>query len=408
MSPFCNIAALHLSQKKHLHGMLMPKEEIQPDELHRHASELLAAVEDVCKSPSFCTSSKSCQFLRYVVHHTLSGNVDELKERTIGIELLGREASYDTGSDAGVRVRANDVRKRLAAYYAANESDLEFSFDIPSGSYVPRFYISRNLTAALPDPALAFAIASPDCLPALPRPVELSLPHLAFPSLVALFLCVICIRWQIAQEDPFVTFWQTVFQDHHALLYVPPSTVDGQRGFAPVDRLEDTAPLLNLAGQFHAGIALTRTLKPHANTEEILILIGPVPTAPNDSVADSLALERITSAEGSRLVISNRPSGRQIVDRNPGNYPANAFGRAGLLTVINGAQRTIHIDGTDGASIDSLIKSICESSTFPDGLIDSFQLGTATQIVFPMAPGAQAVVFHESLPSAHTAMNKIP
>jgi hypothetical protein len=388
--------------------MLMQKEEIRPSELRRHTSDLQAAVEVVCKSPSFRTSSKSCQFLRYVVRHTLSGNVDELKERTIGIELLGREASYDTGSDAGVRVRANDVRKRLAAYYAANQSDLEFAFDIPSGSYVPRFYISRNLPGALPDADVALTLTTPDSLPALPQLVELSMPHLAFPTLVALFLCVICIRWQIAQEDPFVTFWQGVFQDHHALLYVPPSTSDRQPRLAPVDRLEDTAPLLNLAGQFHAGIALTRTLDSPANTKEILILIGPTPATPNDSAPDSLALERITSTEESRLVIRNSTSGRQIVDQNTGNSLANSYGQAGLLTVVNGTQRTIHIDGTDDVSISSLIKSICEPSAFPDGLINSFQQGTITQIVFPMAPGAQAVVFHESLPGTHTAMNIIP
>ena len=116
----------------------MQKEEIQPDELRQYAFELQAAVEVVCKSPSFRTSPKSCQFLRHIVRRTFDGNVDELKERLIGIELLGREASYDTGSDAGVRVRANDVRKRLAAYYAASVSDLRFTVDIPSGSYVPR------------------------------------------------------------------------------------------------------------------------------------------------------------------------------------------------------------------------------------------------------------------------------
>ena len=384
----------------------MQKEEIQPDELRQYTSQLQEAVEVVCKSSSFRTSPKSCQFLRYVVHHTLSGNVDELKERTIGIELLGRKASYDTGSDAGVRVRANDVRKRLAAYYAASLSDLEFTVDIPSGSYVPRFYISSHLPAALPGPELVLAAASPDSLSALPQPVELSLTHLALPSLVALFLCVICIRWQIAEEDPFATFWKTVFQDHHALLYVPPSTSDGQ--LAPVDRLEDTAPLLNLAGKFHAGIALSRTLAPPADTEEILILIGPNPASPKDSVPDSSAIERIASAEGSRLVIANTPSGRQIIDHSAGNFLVNSYGRGGLLTIVNKAQRSIHIDGTHDASIDSLVKSICEPSAFPDGLIDSFQEGTVTQIVFPMAPGARAVVFHESLPVTQTASNSIP
>lgn len=123
----------------------MQKDEILPRELPRHASELKAAVEAVCQSQPFRTSVKSCQFLRHIVRLTLEGNVDELKERLIGIALLGREASYDTGSDAGVRVRANDVRKRLAAYYAAGCSDEKLTFEIPSGSYIPRFYMPRSL-----------------------------------------------------------------------------------------------------------------------------------------------------------------------------------------------------------------------------------------------------------------------
>ena len=107
-------------------------------------------------------------------------------------------------------------------------------------------------------------------------------------------------------------------------------------------------------------------------------------------------------------MISNTPSGRQLVDHNPGNPLAKSYGRAGLLTIFNRAQRTIHIDGTDDASIDSLIKTICEPSAFPDGLINSFQQGTVTQIVFPMAARAQAVVYRESLPGTHTALNTIP
>lgn len=386
----------------------MQKEEIQPDELHRYAFELQAAVEDVCKSSSFRTSPKSCQFLRHIVRHTLDGNVDELKERLIGMELLGREASYDTGSDAGVRVRANDVRKRLAAYYAVNFSELEFAVSIPSGSYVPRFYTSRRLPTALADPGQVLTVALPDSRPDPSQPAELSLPQLALPSLVALFLCVICIRWQIAQEDPFVTFWQTVFQDHHALLYVPTSTPDAQRELAPAGRIEDTAPLLNLAGQFHAGIALTHSLTTPSNSEAILILIGPIPASLKDFMSDSSAHERISAAEGGRLVITDTPSGRQIVDQNTDSSHANSYGRAGLLTIVNGAQRYIHIDGTDDASIESLIKSICEPNAFPDGLIDSFQQGTVTQIVFPVAPHAQAVVFHESLPVMQTALSVIP
>jgi hypothetical protein len=391
--------------KNRFPGISMQKEEIQPCELGQHVSELEATIDAVCKSPPFLTSPKSCQFLRHIVHCTLNGKVDELKERLIGIDLMGRDASYDTGSDAGVRVRANDVRKRLAAYYATGISELEFTVDIPAGSYVPRFYLPRSLQSTESASELSVAAESANASPALLHMPELSLQQLALPTFIALFLCIICMRWQLAQQHPFVTFWNTVFQDHHALLYVPLSPSGEQRALAPVDRLEDTAPLFNLAGRFHAGVTLTRTLPPPSDTNDILILIGAIPASSDGSSPDSPALNRNNPAEDSRLVIDATPSGRRIVDRSAGNASIHTYGRAGLLTIANGVQRSIHIDGTDSEAIDLLIKTLCEPNAFPDGLIDSFQEGTVTQVVFPIAPQAQAVVFHESFPVTHTAMN---
>ena len=86
------------------------------------AARLQSAVKDelaaILASPSFSSSKKSCEFLRYIVQVTLDGRVDSLKERSIGLDLLGRDTSYDPSSDATVRVRANDVRKRLSSYYS--------------------------------------------------------------------------------------------------------------------------------------------------------------------------------------------------------------------------------------------------------------------------------------------------
>src|ERR1700744_2874412 len=100
----------------------MQKEEIPVAEIQRYAPEIENALGKICQSSFFRTSPKSCEFLRHIVRHALLGTVDELKERLIGITLLGRETTYDTGSDAGVRVRANDVRKRLNTYNVATET----------------------------------------------------------------------------------------------------------------------------------------------------------------------------------------------------------------------------------------------------------------------------------------------
>jgi hypothetical protein len=382
----------------------MQREEIQACELGRYISEVQVAVEAVCDSAPFRASPKSCQFLRHIVHRTLQGNADELKERLIGIALLGRDACYDTGSDAGVRVRANDVRKRLAACYAASSSDLEFTLDLPAGSYVPRFYKPRFAQSAEPAPELPVDMEPPELAPAL-HVARLSLQQLALPTLVALFLCVVCMRWQLTREHPYVTFWNSVFQDHHALLYVPLSRPGKKQEVSPVERLEDTAPLFNLAGQFHAGITLSRTLTLPIGANDILIQIGAIPTPSNDSATGDAALNRIVHAENNRLVIDDLPSGRQIVDRSAGHSRVTPYGRAALLTIANGVQRSIHIDGTDADAIDSLINTMCDPNTFPEELIGSFQDGTVTQIVFPIAPRAQPLIFRESLPTAQIAMN---
>jgi hypothetical protein len=359
----------------------MHKEEIHSAELSRYGSELLDALEDVCKSSPFRTSPKSCEFLRHVVDQTLRGNADELKERLIGIALLGRETTYDTGSDAGVRVRANDVRKRLTAYSSSNGDHAEFTFDLPAGSYVPRFFRRvASIPASIPSVAQQPSVPS-----SLEQSPPLSLQQVALPTLIALFLCTICIRWQLTQEHPFTTFWQTVLQDHHALLYVAPSQSSDQRELISMEGLEVAAPLINLAGQFHAQLKLTRTLTPPMSTEDILVSVGPSDQGRN------------------RLVMENTPTGKEIIDLRAATPHPLIPGRAALLTIANGPSRTIHLDGTDDEAIRSMVQTLCERNSFPEDLTDSFQSGTITQVVFPMTAHTAAIVFHEPLQATQSA-----
>ena len=44
----------------------------------------------------------------------------DLKERTLGVEVFGREPGYDTNADPVVRISAGEVRKRIAQYYHEN------------------------------------------------------------------------------------------------------------------------------------------------------------------------------------------------------------------------------------------------------------------------------------------------
>jgi hypothetical protein len=106
-------------------------------------------LERIVKHQVFGHSKRYPAFLRYVVERTLSGRQNELKERTVGTEALGRPATYDTTQDPVVRTTAAEVRKRLAQYYQQT-SGSRLRIDLPVGSYVPHF---ENLNA-LPETAV--------------------------------------------------------------------------------------------------------------------------------------------------------------------------------------------------------------------------------------------------------------
>ena len=74
-------------------------------------------LEDILRSTPFRTSRQCQDLFRYIVRHSLTASDDSLRERVIGIEVFGRAPDYDTAEDPVVRLRAADVRKRLAQYY---------------------------------------------------------------------------------------------------------------------------------------------------------------------------------------------------------------------------------------------------------------------------------------------------
>jgi len=96
-------------------------------------------LDQIVSSHAFSGSRRTQDFLRLIVEHALAGEVDSLRERMIGAEMFGRPIDYDTGSDSVVRVKATEVRKRLAQFYLETDEKTEVRIELLSGSYVPRF-----------------------------------------------------------------------------------------------------------------------------------------------------------------------------------------------------------------------------------------------------------------------------
>jgi len=125
-------------------------------EIVPYAAAIREHVSEIVASSAFKGSRRGQEFLRHIIEKALNGQFEDLKERTLGVELFGRPPAYDTAEDAVVRVTACDVRKRLTHFYAELGSASEMQIDFPPGSYIPEF---RRSTAAISGLATTFPVA---------------------------------------------------------------------------------------------------------------------------------------------------------------------------------------------------------------------------------------------------------
>lgn len=102
-------------------------------------SQIREALAALFLSTAFRGSKQSQHLLQYLVNQTLEGHDEMLKERIVGAKVFGRDPDYDTGADPIVRVRAADLRKRLAQYYSCEGAASAIRIEIHPGSYHPVF-----------------------------------------------------------------------------------------------------------------------------------------------------------------------------------------------------------------------------------------------------------------------------
>src|SRR5437773_2775260 len=104
------------------------------------AQEVRTELDRLLESAAFRGSKRCRGFLEYVVEHTMNGPSGTLKERSIGVELFQLPQDFDTGQHTIVRVTANEVRKKLAQHYhAENGAYHPVKILLPPGSYSAEF-----------------------------------------------------------------------------------------------------------------------------------------------------------------------------------------------------------------------------------------------------------------------------
>jgi hypothetical protein len=101
-----------------------------------------AVVEEmnrVLSHPTFKGSKRCIELLGYLVDRALAGEEDGIKERTLGIEVFGRDADYDSNADPIVRRTANEIRKRLGQCYFEPHGRRAVRIHMARGSYLLEF-----------------------------------------------------------------------------------------------------------------------------------------------------------------------------------------------------------------------------------------------------------------------------
>ncbi len=123
--------------------------------LHQHpprvpesdAREVRTHLERVLRSAHFDGSTRSREFLRYVVEEVLAGRGGYLKQAAIAVEVFGRQPDFDAVIDPIVRVQAGRLRRSLERYYLLSGDSDSLRIELPKGSYAPVFTETSDMPA---------------------------------------------------------------------------------------------------------------------------------------------------------------------------------------------------------------------------------------------------------------------
>lgn len=145
--------AYAMSRAQGIHESWQPQTKLERE-------TVLSELEAILASSHFCNSKRYPAFLKYVVENTLAGRTEQLKERTLGIEVFDRPPTFDTNSDTVVRYTAGEVRKRLLLYYSEHSDRSPLRISLPAGSYIPEFtldHLANEHSEAAPNDEFLFA-----------------------------------------------------------------------------------------------------------------------------------------------------------------------------------------------------------------------------------------------------------
>ncbi len=143
-------------------------------------------------------SEQMRRFLQFICEKEIDGDVNQISEYVIGIEVFGKAEGYSITEDSTVRKRAYELRQKLERLYTGELQDAAVQIEMPKGSYVPRF-VSRTV------------LAEPIFVPASTEAVTTVSHARRVPWLVAaLIVLLAAVAWVARPREALDEFWRPV------------------------------------------------------------------------------------------------------------------------------------------------------------------------------------------------------
>src|SRR5579872_7374777 len=114
-------------------------------------------LDRILGSATFRQVDRLKRFLSFIVSEAAEGRADQLKEYVIGVQVFGKESSFDPRADPIVRVQARRLRTRLVRYYREEGGNDPLVIELPKGGYAPVFRMRDPATAGRRSIGAAFA-----------------------------------------------------------------------------------------------------------------------------------------------------------------------------------------------------------------------------------------------------------
>ena len=117
----------------------MPTQRKSAEKKKEAADAVREELARVVRSKAFRQGERLQRFLHFVTEEALAGRGDQLKEYPIGVDVFGKDTSFDPRMDPIVRVQARRLRMRLQTYYREEGQASELVIEMPKGGYAPTF-----------------------------------------------------------------------------------------------------------------------------------------------------------------------------------------------------------------------------------------------------------------------------